>query len=120
MYAVIGANGFLGSYIIKNILELTEEKILATARDLSNVSNNDRIAWASCDVRNEGSVDALMKKMQTDSEKIKLVYLASYHHPDLVQKNQDLAWNINVTCLSAFIGKISEGGGKTRILCIDR
>ena len=110
MYIVIGANGYLGSYIVKNILELTEERILATARDLSNVSNKDQIEWFSCDVQKEASVEKLMKKMQSYSEKRKLIYLAAFHHPDQVEKNQDIAWNINVTCLSKFVEQITRAG----------
>lgn len=114
MYTVIGANGYLGSYMIKHILKLTEDRVIATARDISNVNKNERIEWVSCDVQDERSVETLVNKMQLDSEKMKLIYLAAFHHPDKVQKNQSLAWEINVTCLSKFVGKISERGGVER------
>ena len=32
MYLVIGANGFLGSYMLKNILEKTNDFVIAVAR----------------------------------------------------------------------------------------
>lgn len=38
MYLVIGANGFLGSYVLKNILEKTDDSIMATARDIVKVT----------------------------------------------------------------------------------
>ena len=33
MYVIIGGNGFLGSYIIKNIIESTSENIISTFRE---------------------------------------------------------------------------------------
>lgn len=106
MYAIIGANGYLGGYIIKNVLELTQERIIATTRNLSNVNKNGRVEWVSCDIQDEVSVEMLVEKLQCVSENVKLVYLAAYHHPDKVQENQGLAWNINVTSLSIFLEKI--------------
>lgn len=108
MYAVIGANGYLGSYIIKNILDLTKEQIIATTRNLSNVNNTERVEWMFCDVQDESSVKKLVNKMKGIQEEVNVVYLAAYHHPDEVQKNQKLAWNINVTALSKFLEEIKE------------
>ncbi len=104
MYAVIGANGFLGSYVIKAILEETDEKILATARDLSRVNLNPRVEWLGCDVQSEDSVDKLLGRLRTEAP-VKIVYLAAYHHPDKVEQNPELAWDVNVTCLSRFLNQ---------------
>lgn len=104
MYCVIGANGYLGSYCIKAILEETNESVIATARDLSRVNVNDRVEWIACDMQSDDSVDALIDVLK-DKEHLKIIYLAAYHHPDKVQANQQLAWDINITCLSKFLNK---------------
>lgn len=104
MYAVIGANGFLGSYCIKAILENTNEYILATARDLSRVNEFERVIWRECDIQSDESVNSVIDELKVKKH-LKIIYLAAYHHPDKVQENQQLAWNINVTCLSKFLNK---------------
>ena len=45
-------------------------------------------------------MDGLADFLKTYNEEIKVVFLAAYHHPDLVSQNPRLAWNINVTSLS--------------------
>ena len=104
MYAVIGANGYLGSYCLKAILDLTDEKVIATARDLSRVNIIDRVEWIACDMQSDFSTDSLIELLKKESN-IKIIYLAAYHHPDKVQENRQLAWDINVTCLSKFLNK---------------
>lgn len=107
MYLVIGANGFLGSYIVKNIIEKTQEKIIATARDISGMTDDDRISWQSCDISSKSDVDSLCDKL-SDIKEIKVVFLAAYHHPDMVEKNVRTAWNINITSLSYFINRLQN------------
>lgn len=102
MYAVIGANGFLGSYFIKNILKETEEEIIAVARMIPQ-SNDPRIQWVSCDITDSTSVNKLNRDYLSKSKDNKIVYLAAYHHPDLVEKNPRIAWDVNVTSLSRFL-----------------
>lgn len=112
MYAVIGASGYLGSYIIKNILMTTKENIIATTRNMRFGNKNDRVKWMECDVQDDCSVDSFIKKLVKADETIKLIYLAAFHHPDQVQYHPDLAWDINVTSLSKIINKFCKGGGK--------
>ncbi len=107
MYLVVGANGFLGSYMIKNILEKTHDDIIAVARKIDTVTENSRINWISCDISDKMQVDALCGKMEQFSE-LKVICLAAYHNPDLVEKNPEFAWNINVTSLSYFINKLKN------------
>ena len=66
MYAIVGANGFLGSYIIKAVRELTKEAILATARDLNRVKLWEGVEWTACDVRSEASVSALLDRLSAE------------------------------------------------------
>lgn len=101
MYLIIGGNGFLGSYLIKNILEQTTDRILAT--DLvCPAENRSRVVWQKCDISSDDDLAALQKK--TEGEKLKVLFLAAYHHPDAVLKNPQTAWNINVVALAKFLG----------------
>ena len=103
MYFVIGANGYLGSYYIKNILEKTQEDIIAVARTLPQKKECNRVRWVACDVTDAESVDQLNRKYMTQMENNKIIYLAAYHHPDMVEKNPKIAWDVNVTALSRFL-----------------
>lgn len=69
MYVVIGANGFLGSYILKNIVQHTQDEIIAIARDIENVTQNKKIMWKSCDISNEKDVDLLCEEINGIKEK---------------------------------------------------
>lgn len=110
MYVVIGANGFLGSYVVRNILEMTDEKILAVRRSSSG-NDTGRVKWVFGDISNPLFVEQLNKEYLNVSGSNKIVYLAAYHHPDLVEKNPKLAWDINVTALSRFINSVDHMDG---------
>ena len=101
MYLIVGANGFLGNYLIKNILESTSDTILATDLSIPE-KNSDRIEWQKCDITNFDDLQAIYD--QTKGQKLKVLFLAAYHHPDLVAKNPKIAWNINVVALARFLG----------------
>ena len=103
MYIVVGARGFLGSYIVKSILEQTSEDVLAIARSVEGMPSADRVRWAACDVTNGNDVRRLNEEYLRQSGSNKIVYLAAYHHPDEVEKHHRLAWDTNVTSLSRFL-----------------
>lgn len=105
MYLIVGGNGFLGNYIIKSILEKTDDMIVATARNTENTKNSERLIWKTCDIENETQFDKLIASLP-DVEHLKVIFLAAYHHPDMVAKNPQTAWNINVTTLSRCLNKL--------------
>lgn len=107
MYTVIGANGYLGAYMIKNILEYTDETVLAVARHIGE-SQNNRIHWISCDITKADEVEALNREYLSECCENKIVYLAAYHHPDLVEKNPRIAWDTNVTALARFLNAVEN------------
>lgn len=107
MYAIIGANGYLGTYILRNVLEHTDEDILAVARHRGNCECG-RVHWAVCDITDADAVLALNETYFAKSEENKIVYLAAYHHPDLVDQNPRLAWDTNVTALSRFLNTVKN------------
>lgn len=102
MFIIIGANGYLGSYFIKNLLETTGERILAVARHKGR-DYGERVEWAACDITKPGDAEALNERYLQASTGNKILFLAAYHHPDLVEKNPRLAWDTNVTALSRFL-----------------
>lgn len=106
MYVVVGANGYLGSYIVKNIIENTKSTVVATARRLERVFHMGRVKWVYCDVTEENSVKCLSDIINKADEPVNLIYLSAYHHPDEVEKNRLTAWNVNVTCLSRFLENV--------------
>ena len=104
MYCIIGANGYLGAYIRKAVLEDTDEDLICVDRLIPETENEKRVSWVNCDITDREAVDSLTEELRNNSD-LKIVYLAAYHNPDLVQANPQLAWNINVTSLSYFINK---------------
>lgn len=100
MYVIIGATGFLGTYLIHNILQTTNEKILAVAR---KEKEHLQTEFCPCDISDEREVIKLNNQYLSKSSGNKIIYLAAYHHPDMVEKNPKLAWDINVTSLSRFL-----------------
>lgn len=105
MYLIIGGSGFLGSYIIQTILNMTSERIVATCRNISNVPDfdGDMVSWQVCDVTDYSQVKNLNRQMAEQERQYKVIYLAAYHNPDLVEKNPRLGWDVNVTSLSFFL-----------------
>jgi len=103
MYSIIGANGYLGSYIRKVILEETSEDLICVCRNVPE-EKDKRVRWISCDISDRVQTDKLIDELKKE-EDLKIVYLAAYHNPDLVEQNRKLAWDINVTSLSYFLNE---------------
>ena len=108
MYVVIGANGYIGSYMVKNILEHTKDDVLAVGRHVDGISiANSRIKSMKCDITKDEDITYLAQAICT-MEDVKVIYLASYHHPDEVKKNPKIAWNVNVTSLSKILNTLEN------------
>ena len=107
MYLVIGANGFLGSYLIKNIKENTDEKIVAAARNIDICNDDETVHWVKCDVTDFESVTALKKCVGNEKE-LKIFYLAAFHHIDKIPLEPFTAWNVNITSLANFLNVFSD------------
>lgn len=106
MYIIIGASGYLGRYCIKNVLENTNEKIIATYSEKeSPVYENDRLEWQYLDVCD---VTALQKLAENVDENTKIIYLAAFHHPDKVEEFPELAWKINIIALANAVNLFSK------------
>lgn len=107
MYAIIGANGYLGSYLIKSIVATTSDNIIAAARNIDEIKCSSRIKPVMCDITNSADVETLAQIIK-HGEPCKLIYLAAYHNLDLVAQNPKIAWNINITALASFLNTIDN------------
>ena len=105
MYLVIGGSGFLGSYIIKNILEQTQDDVVATYTSNEPAKKNDRVQWIKLDVCDVEALELLNKQIDPQT---KIIYLAAYHHPDKVEENPSLAWNINIVALANAVNILNK------------
>ncbi len=109
MYLIVGANGYLGSYLLKTVLEQTNDKIIATSRDLSQAFlKHERVEWLSVDIEDLSQVEKLSETVDSQKEAVKVLFLAALHHPDKVAKDPKKAWGINITSLSLFLGKANN------------
>lgn len=107
MYTIIGAAGFLGSYLIKEILEKTQDDIFAVYRKGSIAFCDERIKAYQCDLSDYNSVSELCRCIDSLGKQ-KIIYLAAYHNIDLVAKNPRIAENINISALDYFYDGIDS------------
>lgn len=106
MYVVIGANGYLGRYCIKNILKHSQDHIVATyAHGDKPAFSHPKVEWMKVDVCDNDALDRLNRYMDAQS---KCIYLAAYHHPDKVEENPALAWNINIVALAEAVNRLNK------------
>lgn len=105
MYVVIGANGFLGSYLLRCLTEQTQESIIAVGVHVAGWQDTATIHWVKCDVTDAAAVHALASAAQLEHEDVKVVYLAAFHHPDKVEAQPRLAWDVNITALARFLNE---------------
>lgn len=108
MYLIVGANGFLGSYIMKKVLETTKEKITAVARNIKNLPDTDRVTWISCDISDVKETNMLARRINAIGEPLNVIFLAAYHHPDQVEKHPKAAWQVNIIALAYFLNVIEN------------
>ena len=105
MYIVIGGSGFLGRYIIKNILELASDNVVATYYNSKPSFCHKNLQWLNVDVQNDAD---LIKLNNLTLDNAKVIYLSAYHHPDKVEENPYLAWDINITALSKVVNLLRK------------
>lgn len=106
MWLIIGASGFLGSYLIKNIRQVSEEPVLAVSRNIPKQATAE-VEWLSADITDDSGVAAI-KEASLRGGRNKVAYLAAYHKPDLVQADPRYAWNVNVTALSKVLNALEN------------
>ena len=102
MFIVIGANGFLGSYVTDALVRNTDGRIIATYHGNEENLHSDRVEWTKLDVTNQNDIDNLVR-LAGDITKCNIFYFSACHNLDLVKRDPDYARNINVTSLENFL-----------------
>ena len=106
MWMILGASGFLGAYLIKNIQAVSKEPVLAISRNIPQ-GNNGGVKWLSADVTKDSGI-AVIREASLHADRNKVIYLAAYHKPDLVQINPRYAWDTNITALSKILNVLEN------------
>lgn len=106
MYLIIGASGYLGSYLIKNVLSKTNEEIIATYNTHKPQTQDKRVRWLKLDVSKLDSIKIFNECLLWEQSEFKVIYLAAYHHPDKVMENPKLAWHNNITSYANFLNAL--------------
>lgn len=101
MYLIVGANGFLGSYLIKNVLDMTDENVLAA--DLNcPAETRERVEWTKCDITSDDDVAALNAKTKNEPD-LKILYLPVFFNVNKNPANDKIAWNVNIVSYARFL-----------------
>jgi len=107
MFVVIGGSGYLGSYLVKNIISNANSNIIATYNSAcENINHYDgKVKWVKLDISNNSAVDNFCENTLTEDKYYNIIYLSAYHHPDKVEENPGIAWSINASSLDYFLNK---------------
>lgn len=63
--------------------------------------------WLQADVTEDAGIRLLQEKSR-EGKRNRVVYLAAYHNPDLVEQDPRYAWDINVTALSRVLNTLEQ------------
>lgn len=107
MYLVVGGNGFLGSYVLKNIVESCKEKITATYHGEKPFENSEPITWVRCDITSPEDINRLRLTIDNITD-CKIFYFAACHNLDLVKREPKFAESVNITALSNFLDAFQD------------
>lgn len=102
MFIVIGANGFLGSYVTDALVRNTDGRIIATYHGNEESLHPGRVEWTKLDITNRDDIDSLAR-LAGDITKCNIFYFSACHNLDLVKKEPDFASNINISALENFL-----------------
>lgn len=107
MYVIIGANGYLGSYIVQSLLSQTDSQILCIVRNLQTpFAQDERLGVYKLDITDWEAVERFARQHATTP--IKMIMLATIHNPDEVAADFQRAWHTNITSLSFLINCFSN------------
>ena len=102
MFIVIGANGFLGSYVTDSLVRNTDGRIIATYHGKAEAFHSDSVEWTRLDVTEQDDIDRLVN-LAGDISECNIFYFSACHNLDLVKKEPDFARSINITALENFL-----------------
>ena len=108
MILIVGC-GFLGQYVLKELLSKTEERIICTyhsEKPVLKFETPKSVVFTKCDVTDEND---LLKLNELCSEEEKTVfYFAASHNIDFVFKNPDEARKVNIEGLKQFLKTVKN------------
>lgn len=107
MYIVIGANGFLGSYVLKTLVSNTDRRILATYHGKKESLFEDRAEWIKLDITNQDDISHLADIAGNISD-CRIFYFSACHNLDLVRREPEFAKSINITALKNFLDTFKD------------
>lgn len=102
MYIIIGANGFLGSYVLRNLVRNADGRIIATYHGKKESLFEDRVDWFRLDVADKDNIVRLAE-FAGDISDCTIFYFSACHNLDLVKREPEFARSINITALSDFL-----------------
>ena len=102
MYIIIGANGFLGSYVLKNLVSNSDGRIIATYHGNKESLFEDRVDWFRLDVADKDNI-ARLAEFAGDISDCTIFYFSACHNLDLVKREPEFARSINIIALSDFL-----------------
>ena len=105
MILIIGC-GFLGSYLAEYARSKTDEKILATVRDINGITPLQGIEYMRCDLTDKSDLTQLAEKCK--GEPLTVFYLAACHNVDYIYEYPDKAKQINIKALQDFLAVMPE------------
>ena len=107
MFCVVGADGFLGSYFVRHIMENSNEKIIALNHREAVFPDSKQLINSDFELSDEKSIKNAASLL-SDFSNIKILFLAAVHNPDIVKKDPDAALYINTVCYNKFLESIKE------------
>ena len=102
MIVIVGC-GILGQYILKEILQNTDEQVLCTYHALQPAlcfEAGERVRFRQCDVTSKADLQAL--NALCGGERLKVFYCAACHNIDAVFEHLQQAHQVNVEGLELF------------------
>ena len=102
MYLLIGGGGYLGSYVLKAIKEMTIEPVIATSRDISCFKNSERVTWHQFAFNDHESICALNRLLKNYS-KVKVIFLPAFFNTKDKEEEKKIAWQSNVVDFAALL-----------------
>ena len=106
MYLIFGASGFLGPYLIKEILKQTNDSVIATYNSQKAKIEDSRLSWRDLDLTDNSKIAEFCLDLKKLNQKLKVIYLSAVSSPDLVEKDPQSSRKINVDALPSLIEKI--------------
>lgn len=108
MWLVIGGSGYLGSYVQRKILSMTNDQIICTyCTSLPNVTN-ERVQWSQLDVTNRDQVTELGQDLVDAGRKLQVLILSAVHHPDQVERSFTRAAEVNIIGLTNLLNILPD------------